>query len=134
MIFSFLIYLLYYNFLKKSIRKNWFFHQVEFNHNSYYIYLTGEFSRKPIARISRHFIDIFIYHFSYGKSEETQCSAISLVNDFVQQNLIANLSVAKATTYGLILSSQRPALIYHALCLASSSCRNRTYILRLIRN
>ena len=83
MIFSFLIYLLYYNFLKKSIRKNWLFHQVEFNHNSYYIYLTGEFSRKPIARISRHFIDIFIYHFSYGKSEETQCSAISLVNDFV---------------------------------------------------
>ena len=41
--FLFLIYLLYHNFLKKSIRKNWFFHQVEFNHNSCYIYLIGEF-------------------------------------------------------------------------------------------
>ena len=43
MTFSFLIYLLYHIFLKKSIRKNWFFHQVEFNHNSCYIYPIGEF-------------------------------------------------------------------------------------------
>lgn len=47
MTFSFLMYLLYHIFLKKSIRKNWFFHQVEFNHNSCYIYLIGEF---PVTR------------------------------------------------------------------------------------
>ena len=85
MTFSFLIYLLYHNFLKKSIRKNWFFHQVEFNHNSCYIYLIGESSRKPIARISRHIYDIFIqaaqsvklHLVTYKRSEGQLCSTIS---------------------------------------------------------
>ena len=58
MTFLFLIYLLYHIFLKKSIKKL-VFHQVEFNHNSCYIYLIGEFSVTRTL-LNRHLIDIFI--------------------------------------------------------------------------
>lgn len=84
MTFSFLMYLLYHKFLKKSIKKL-VFHQVEFNHNSCYIYLIGESSRKPIARISRHIYGIFIqaaqsvklHLVTYKRSEGQLCSTIS---------------------------------------------------------